>query len=125
MPLPMKTVREAAAELGMSETELRLMIDAHKVRAVLRKGQLTIAPDEIARLRRLRKTQETGLRPGTPAPKPSSTGSRMGTAGTASPNRPAAGRVPPTANRSPTRTIKPPPLKVPPPPGASGNPPPG
>jgi hypothetical protein len=65
----MKTLRESAAELGIPEAELRAMIDMHKVRAVWKKGQLAIAPDEIARIRRSRKTLESALRPGaTPAP---------------------------------------------------------
>ena len=72
MPLPMKTLREAATELGIPERELKAMVDLHKVRAVWKKGQLSIAPDEIARIRQQRKTMESALRPGTtpPAPKP-------------------------------------------------------
>jgi hypothetical protein len=66
----MKTLREAAAELGMSEVELRTLIDLHKVRAIWKKGQLAIAPDEIARLRRQRKTLESALRPGATPPAP-------------------------------------------------------
>lgn len=56
MPLPMKSIREVAAELGMTEREVRVLIDTNKVRAVWKKSQLAIAPDEIARLRRMRKT---------------------------------------------------------------------
>lgn len=56
MPLPTKTLKEAAAELGIAEAELRAMIDLGKVRAVFRKGTHHIAPDEIQKLRRLRKT---------------------------------------------------------------------
>lgn len=56
MPLPTKTLREAAVELGIAEAELRAMIDMGKVRAVFKKGTHHIAPDEIAKLRRLRKT---------------------------------------------------------------------
>lgn len=56
MPLVMKTLREAAAELGMSEAELRALVDMKKVRAVLKKGIPTFAPDEIARMKRQRKT---------------------------------------------------------------------
>ncbi len=72
MPLPMKTLREAAAELGMPDTEVRAMIDMGKIRAVWRKGQLNLAPDEIAKLRRLRKTlpesEQRGATPAKPAP---------------------------------------------------------
>jgi hypothetical protein len=65
----MKSLREAAAELGMPEAEIRVMVDNHKVRAVWKKGVLSLAPDEIAKLRRQRKTLESALRPGsTPAP---------------------------------------------------------
>ena len=56
MPLAMKTLREASAELGIPEAELKTMVDLKKVRAVLKKGVPMFAPDEIAKLRRLRKT---------------------------------------------------------------------
>ncbi|HUQ70977.1 MAG TPA: hypothetical protein VM165_15725 [Planctomycetaceae bacterium] len=56
MPLPMMTLREAAAELGVPEAELRVMIESKKIRASMRKGSLCIAPDELAKIRRLRKT---------------------------------------------------------------------
>ena len=56
MPLPMKTLQEAAVELGMAESEIRTMVDLRKIRAVLKKGKLTFAPDELAKIRRLRKT---------------------------------------------------------------------
>jgi hypothetical protein len=56
MPLKMKTLREASVELGIPEREIKALIDMGKVRSVLRKGVPTIAPDEIARLVRLRKT---------------------------------------------------------------------
>lgn len=56
MPLPMKTLREASAELGIPEKEIRAMVDLKKLRAVMKKGNLTLAPDEIARLIRQRKT---------------------------------------------------------------------
>lgn len=65
MPLPMKTIRETAAELGMAEAEVKVMVDSRKIRASLRKGQLVIAPDEIAKLKRLRKTLQDSAR--TPA----------------------------------------------------------
>jgi hypothetical protein len=79
MPLPMKTLQEAALELGMAETEIRTMVDLKKIRAVLKKGKMTFAPDEIAKIRRLRKTVpesaqkssavlQTTPKPLTPAP---------------------------------------------------------
>jgi hypothetical protein len=56
MPLPMKTLREASSALGMSESEIRALVDLGKVRAVLKKGVPTFAPDEIAKIIRQRKT---------------------------------------------------------------------
>lgn len=56
MPLPMKSLREAAVELGIPEKEIRAMVDLGKVRAVMRKGGLAFAPDEIAKIIRQRKT---------------------------------------------------------------------
>ena len=56
MPLPMKTLREASAELGISEKEIRALVDLKKVRAVMKKGMPTFAPDEIAKMIRQRKT---------------------------------------------------------------------
>jgi hypothetical protein len=56
MPLPMKTLREASAQLGIPEAEIKAMIDMGKVRAVLKKGVPTLAPDEIAKLVKQRKT---------------------------------------------------------------------
>ncbi len=56
MPLPTKTLREVAAEFGIPEQEIRAMIDLGKIRAVFRKGTFLIAPDEIVKLRRVRKT---------------------------------------------------------------------
>lgn len=56
MPLPMKTLQEASIELGMPEAEIRAMVEMNKVRAVIKKGVPTLAPDEIARLKRLRKS---------------------------------------------------------------------
>lgn len=69
MPLAMKTLREAAIELGMPENELRLLVDLRKARAVMKKGVLTFAPDELARIRRLRKTVvDSGSKSSAPAP---------------------------------------------------------
>lgn len=56
MPLPMKTLRQASVELGIPEAEIKAMVDLKKVRSVLKKGVPTFAPDEIAKLIRLRKT---------------------------------------------------------------------
>jgi len=74
MPLTMKTLREAAAEVGIPEAELKAMVDMKKVRAVLKRGQPLFAPDEIAKLKRLRKTVPESAKPviaATPAvPKP-------------------------------------------------------
>ena len=56
MPLPTKTLREVAAEFGIPEQEIRAMIDLGKIRAVFRKGTFLIAPDEIVKLKRNRKT---------------------------------------------------------------------
>lgn len=69
MPLPMKTLREVAAELGMPEAEIKVMVDMRKIRAVWKSSKLMIAPDEIAKLRRLRKTlPESEQRAATPEP---------------------------------------------------------
>ena len=77
MPLAMKTLREASAELGIPEAELKTMVDLKKVRAVLKKGVPMFAPDEIAKLKRLRKTVPESAKSSTaatPAPaKPAST----------------------------------------------------
>jgi hypothetical protein len=56
MPLPMKTLSEASAELGMPEAEIRTLVSLGKVRAVMKRGKLTFAPDEIAKIKRLRKS---------------------------------------------------------------------
>ena len=56
MPLAMKTLREAAAQLGISEASIKAMVDMGKVRAVMKKGIPTFAPDEIAKMVKQRKT---------------------------------------------------------------------
>lgn len=56
MPLPMKTLREVSAQLGIPEKEIRAMVDLGKVRSVLKKGVPMFAPDELAKLARQRKT---------------------------------------------------------------------
>lgn len=71
MPLAMKTLREASAELGIPESELKAMVDLKKVRAILKRGQYTFAPDEIAKIKRMRKTVPESAKPvipTTPAP---------------------------------------------------------
>ena len=56
MPLPLKTLQEASVELGIPEAEIRTMVDLRKVRAVFKRGKLVFAPDELAKIKRLRKT---------------------------------------------------------------------
>ena len=56
MPLPMKTLRDASAELGIPEAEIRALVDLGKVRAIRKNGVLAFAPDEIAKVARQRKT---------------------------------------------------------------------
>ncbi len=56
MPLPMKSLSETAQELGMPESEIKTLVDLRKVRAVMKRGKLTFAPDEIAKIKRLRKS---------------------------------------------------------------------
>lgn len=56
MPLPMKTLREASVELGMPEAEIKTLVDLGKIRAVRKRSLLTFAPDELAKIKRLRKT---------------------------------------------------------------------
>lgn len=68
MPLPMKTLKEVSAELGIPEAEVRAMVQLQKLKGVMRRGQLVFAPDEIARLRRQRKTLPESAREAPPAP---------------------------------------------------------
>jgi hypothetical protein len=56
VPLPLKTLAEASAELGMPESEIKALVDLKKVRGLLKKGKLHFAPDEIAKIKRLRRT---------------------------------------------------------------------
>lgn len=119
MPLPMKTIREVAAELGMPEKEIRAMVDMRKIRAVWKANQLTIAPDEIGKLRRLRKTLPESVQPSLPAPSkapPAATtaGGAKGPAGkpaTGAPSRPGT-----TGGTTGGAALKRPALKLPPPP---------
>lgn len=69
MPLPMKTLREAATELGMPEAELRSLVQLNKIRAVMKKGALSFAPDELAKAKRLRRTiPESAVKAPVPEP---------------------------------------------------------
>jgi hypothetical protein len=70
MPLPTKTLREVAAELGMPEAEIRAMIDMGKIRAVFKKGTHVIAPDEIIKIKRERKTLPESSQKSAPAVSP-------------------------------------------------------
>jgi hypothetical protein len=93
MPLPMKTLQEAAAELGMAEAEIRTMVDLRKIRAVLKKGKMTFAPDELAKIRRLRKTvPESAQKSSAVVPTPAK-------APTPAPARPVLPRRPPPSRR--------------------------
>jgi hypothetical protein len=56
MPLPMKSLQEAAIELGMPEKEIKTLVDLRKIRAIMKRGKLFFAPDELAKIKRLRKT---------------------------------------------------------------------
>ena len=56
MPLPLKSLREVSARLGMTEAEIRALVQMNKVRAVLKKTGLMFAPDEIAKIERQRKS---------------------------------------------------------------------
>jgi hypothetical protein len=78
MPLPLKTLREVSARLGMSEAEIRALVDLKRVHAVFKKTGLMFAPDEIAKIERQRKTlPESAIKaspvvtavPAKPAPK--------------------------------------------------------
>ncbi len=70
MPLPTKTLREVAIELGMPEAEIRAMIDMGKIRAVFKKGTHVIAPDEIIKIKRQRKTLPESAQKSGPAISP-------------------------------------------------------
>jgi len=56
MPLPLKSLREVSARLGMSEAEIRALVNLNKIRAVFKKSTLMFAPDEIAKIERQRKS---------------------------------------------------------------------
>jgi hypothetical protein len=105
VPLPIKTLREASVELGIPELEIRAMIDMQKIRAIFKKGTFYIAPDEMGKIKRQRKTlPDSALKsvpaapvyPARPAPP------RPG-AGPAAPPRPGAGpATPPPRKPGPT-----------------------
>jgi hypothetical protein len=100
MPLPMKTLREVAAEVGIPEAELRVMVDSKKVRAFMRQGQLTIAPDEIAKMKRLRKTLQDSARTSAPATPPPA---KPAPPGTFAPAKPAAAAKPTSPRPAPPK----------------------
>jgi len=56
VPLPLKSLSEASAELGMPESEIKALVDLRKVRGLLKKGKLYFAPDELAKIKHLRRT---------------------------------------------------------------------
>jgi hypothetical protein len=56
MPLAMKTLQEASRELGIPEAEIKAMADMKKVRAIIKRGSYLFAPDEIAKIKRLRRS---------------------------------------------------------------------
>ena len=56
MPLQFKTLAEVSAELGIPETEIKTMVDLGKIRGMLKKGKLSFAPDEVAKIKRQRKS---------------------------------------------------------------------
>lgn len=103
----MKTMREVAAELGMPEKEIRVMIDMRKIRAVWKQNKLMIAPDEIVKLRRLRKTLPESAQGSTPAPPK------------APPASAAAKKVPPVKPPAARPSAAAPPPRKPPTPPAS------
>lgn len=111
MPLPMKTLKEASVELGIPEREIRAMVDMKKIRAVWRKNQLTIAPDEIAKIKRLRKTlPESAVHAPPPPPKaPPEATTAKGPGAKPAATRPAAPR--PAAGPRPALKLPPPPPK--------------
>lgn len=96
MPLLLKTLQEASAELGIPEAELKALVDLHKVRAVLKKGKLTFAPDEIAKIKRLKKTLPESAKPQLPASAipPKTTPPKV----SPPPRRPPTPRKPPTSD---------------------------
>ena len=110
MPLPMKTLRQASGEIGIPESELRMMVDLKKVRSVLKNGVLTFAPDEIARIKRQRKTLQDSAKPNLPAPPPVKKPASPPRAAAArpAPPRPAPPRPAPPRT-APPRAVRPPP----------------
>lgn len=94
MPLPMKTLKEVSAELGIPEADIRTMMQLQKVRGVMRRGQLVFAPDEIARIKRQRKTLPESARE---APPP------------LTPPKPSIPKAPPPPTRVPPRPPRTPP----------------
>jgi hypothetical protein len=93
MPLQMKTLREASIELSMPESEIRVLVDSRKIRSVMKKGLPTFAPDEIAKIKRLRKTLPDSAIKSVPEP--------------VAPPKPAAPRPAPPPRRPPPPPRKP------------------
>jgi hypothetical protein len=113
MPLPMKTLKEAAADLGIPEAELRVMVQTNKVKAVMRKGTLCIAPDALARISRLRRTMlDPTNRAATPKPATPAKSTATGTAA----KTPAKAAPPPRATTGSVTKPPAPKLKLPDPP---------
>lgn len=97
MPLPMKTLREASAELGIPEAEIKAMADLKKVRAVIKRGAYLFAPDELAKIKRLRRTlPESAIK--APAAEPTAPAAIKPSIRTAPPRRPRQPPGPGTAN---------------------------
>ncbi len=75
MPLQLKTLQEVSVELGIPEPEIKAMVQLQKVRGMMKKGRLLFAPDEIAKIKRQRKSlpdsaKETIAPPPVQPPKP-------------------------------------------------------
>ncbi|HTI51587.1 MAG TPA: hypothetical protein VL475_11570, partial [Planctomycetaceae bacterium] len=56
MPLMLKTLQEVSAELGMPEAEIKTLVSLNKIHAFFKKGKMAFAPDEIAKIKRQRKS---------------------------------------------------------------------
>lgn len=105
MPLPTKTLRETSVELGIPEGEIRALVDMGKIRAIFKKGQFYFAPDEIAKIKRQRKSlPDSAIKMSSagvvPPPKPA-------TPRTGPPPRPAT-TAPPPRTAAPSKPAPPP-----------------
>jgi len=56
MPLALKTLQEVSVELGIPEAELKALVQLQKIRGMMKRGKLVFAPDEIAKIKRQRKS---------------------------------------------------------------------